>query len=99
MRAAGPDRWLGGCGCATGYRMNPFTAKVLEAADLLALARLDDDGAPSSGGLPRPQRARPVPDTIEGSSTDARGRGALRGPGQAEVSAPRTSRWCTRYLR
>ena len=34
-----------------------------------------------------------------GSSTDARGRGALRGPGQAEVRASRTSRRCTRYLR
>ena len=44
--------------------MNPFTAKVLEAADLLALARLDDDGAPCSGGLPRPQRALWVPKTV-----------------------------------
>jgi hypothetical protein len=76
--------------------MNPCTAKDLEAADLLALARLVDDGAPCSGGLPRPQLARTVPDMIEESSTDARGRGALRGTGQAEVSAPRTSRWCTR---
>jgi len=65
--------------------MNAFTAKDLEAADLLALARLDDDGAPCSGGPPRPQLARPVPDMIEGSSTGACGRGALRGPGQAEV--------------
>jgi hypothetical protein len=44
--------------------MNTFTAKDLEAADLLALARLDDDGAPCSGGPPRPQLARPIPDMI-----------------------------------
>jgi hypothetical protein len=33
--------------------MNAFTAKDLEAADLLALARLDDVGAPCSGGPAR----------------------------------------------
>ena len=37
--------------------MNTFTAKDLEAADLLALARLDDDGAPCSGG----RRVRSLP--------------------------------------
>ncbi|HEY5985514.1 MAG TPA: hypothetical protein VIV12_03895 [Streptosporangiaceae bacterium] len=30
--------------------MNAFTANGLEAADLLALARLDDDGAPCPAG-------------------------------------------------
>jgi hypothetical protein len=78
--------------------MNTFTAKDFKAADLLALARLDDDGAPCCSGLSRPQPASPVPDMIEGSSTDARGREALRGPGQAEVRASRPSR-CTRCLR
>jgi hypothetical protein len=51
-----------GSGSGSGDTMNTFTAKDLEAADLLALARLDDDGAPCSGGLPRPQLASPVPD-------------------------------------
>jgi hypothetical protein len=62
--------WPGGCGCGTGSgsgdTMNTFAAKDLEAADLLALARLDDDGAPCSGGLSRPQLARPVPDMTPG---------------------------------
>jgi hypothetical protein len=44
--------------------MNTFAAKDLEATDLLALARLDDDGAPCSGGPPHPQLARPIPDMI-----------------------------------
>lgn len=44
--------------------MNAFAADDLEttdveAADLLALARLDDDGAPC---LPRSQRSGPDPD-------------------------------------
>ena len=41
--------------------MNVFAAKELEAADLLALARLDDDGAPpavtpAGQGRPGPSR-------------------------------------------
>ena len=44
MPAAGPDR------AAPGYRggdiVNTFTSRDVEAADELALARLDDDGAP-----------------------------------------------------
>jgi len=44
MPAAGPDR------AAPGYRggdiVNTFTSRDVEAADRLALARLDDDGAP-----------------------------------------------------
>jgi hypothetical protein len=57
MRAAGPDPWPGGCGRGSGDTMNTFTAKDLGAADLLALARLDDDGAPCSGG----RRVRSLP--------------------------------------
>jgi hypothetical protein len=52
--------------------MNAFTANDLEAADLLALARLDDDGGPCSSGLPRSQPGRPDPD-------NDRGRAARRG--------------------
>lgn len=58
-----------GCGCGTGDTMDVFAANDLEAADLLALARLDDDGAPpavtpafgqgaAAGGEPG---SRPVP--------------------------------------
>ena len=45
MQAAGPDPWPGGCGCGSGATMNALAAQDIEAADLLALARLDDDGA------------------------------------------------------
>jgi hypothetical protein len=56
----------GGCGWGTGDTMNIFAADDLEAADLLALAlalaRLDDDGAPPAvtpatgqGAAPRDQ--------------------------------------------
>ena len=41
--------------------MSTFTASDLGVADLLALAGPDEDGAPCSGGPPRPQLARPVP--------------------------------------
>ena len=44
--------------------MNAFTVNDLEAADLLALARPGDDGAPCSGGPPRSQVAGAVPDMI-----------------------------------
>jgi hypothetical protein len=51
MPAAGPDR------AAPGYRggdiVNTFTSRDAEAADRLALARLDDDGAPPA--VTRPQ--------------------------------------------
>lgn len=46
LRAAGPHPWPGGCGCGTGDTMNVLAADELEAADVLALARLDDDGVP-----------------------------------------------------
>jgi hypothetical protein len=42
----GSRRRAGGCGCGPGDMMNVFAANDLEAADALALARLDDDGAP-----------------------------------------------------
>ncbi len=42
--------------------MNAFAASDLEAAD--PLARPGDDGAPCSGGPPRPQLDRRVPDMI-----------------------------------
>ncbi len=46
VASRGPDPWPGGCGCGTGDTMTLFAANDLEAADRLALARLDDDGAP-----------------------------------------------------
>jgi hypothetical protein len=39
--------------------MKDFAADDLEAADLLALARLDDDGAPAAATLPRPADTAP----------------------------------------
>jgi hypothetical protein len=37
-----------------GDVMNTFISSALDAADLLALARLDDDGAPPAVGSPQP---------------------------------------------
>jgi hypothetical protein len=44
--------------------MSAFTACDLEAADLMALARPGDGGAPCSGGPPRSEVAGAVPDMI-----------------------------------
>ena len=54
--------------------MTTLTTHDLDAADLLALARLDDDGAPCPGGRPRPQPACPAPDLTPAARepTDAR---------------------------
>ena len=41
MHAAGPDPWPGGCECGGGDTMNALAANDFEAADLLALARLE----------------------------------------------------------
>ena len=50
MQAAGPDSWPGGCECGSGATMNALAAGDIKAADLLALARLGDDGAPGRCG-------------------------------------------------
>ena len=55
--------------------MNVFAADDLEAADLLALARLDDDGAPPAV-TPPPAR-------------DGRGRHVIRLAGAGQVTASR----------
>jgi hypothetical protein len=49
MHAAGPDPWPGGCERGGGDTMTAPAADDLEAAGLLALARLDD-GAPGRSG-------------------------------------------------
>jgi hypothetical protein len=64
MQVAGPDPWPGGCGCGSGDTMNALAANDPGAADLLALARLDDDGAPGRRGPPWSHPGRPVPDMI-----------------------------------
>jgi hypothetical protein len=51
--------WPGG----SGATMNALAAQDIEAADLLALARLDD-GAPGRCGPPWLQPGRPEPDMI-----------------------------------
>jgi hypothetical protein len=55
--------------------MNAFTAHDLEAEDLLALARLDDDGAPPAVTPPQ--------------ASDGQGRRAIRLAGTGQVSARR----------
>src|SRR6266436_3877101 len=85
MRAAGPDPWPGSC--VRGDTMNAFAADDLEAADveaadLLALARLDDDGAPC---LSRSQPAGPHQD-------NDRDRAACRGSAAAADSPAKGQR-------
>jgi hypothetical protein len=46
MRAAGPDHRR--LGQRNGDIMNALTLRDARAADMLALARLDDDGAPAA---------------------------------------------------
>jgi hypothetical protein len=72
MQAAGPDSWPGGCECGSGDTMNALAAQDVEAADLLALARLDDDGAPGRCGTPWAQPGRPVPEMIAEAPARAR---------------------------
>jgi hypothetical protein len=51
--------------------MNAFAADDLAAADLLALARLDDGGAPSPGSVARSQPAGLNPDNDRGDDIHA----------------------------
>jgi hypothetical protein len=51
MPAEGPDR--AGPGYRSGEIVSTFTSRDVEAADELALARLDDDGAPSAVTWPQ----------------------------------------------
>jgi len=79
--------------------MNALAAQDIEAADLLALARLDDDGAPGRCGPPWSYPGRPVPDMIATAQepTDPRsppetsGRHGVAGrsPGHPPVTASR----------
>jgi hypothetical protein len=63
--------------------MKDFAAGDLQAADLLALARLDDDGAPPAAATrPRPCQHRAAPVHIPDGS-------APRPPSQAALLAPR----------
>src|SRR5260221_13109400 len=97
MQTAGPEPWPGGCGCGSGATMNALAAQDIEAADLLALALLDDDGAPGRCGPPWSQPGRPGPDMIATAQqpTDPRSppetsgghRAAGRAPGDPPVTA------------
>ena len=74
MRAAGPDPWPGGRGYGSGDTMNTF-ADHPEAADLLALARPGDGGAPLAVTSPQ--------------ASDGQGRHAIRLSGAGQVTASR----------
>src|SRR5258708_36180064 len=91
MHAAGPDPRPGGCGCGRGATMNALAAQDIEAADLLALARLDDDGAPGRCGPPWSQPGRPEPDMIATAQqpTDPRPPPETSGGHRAADPAPR----------
>jgi hypothetical protein len=78
MPAAGPDQ------AAPGYRggdiVNTFTSRDAAAADELALARLDDDGAPPPVTWPQVgdshdrdpiRRCQPAPDVPAGAPAPA----------------------------
>jgi hypothetical protein len=93
MQAAGPDPWPGSCACGQGETMNAVTASDLEAsdieaADLPALARLDDDGAPHSSGLPRFQPGRPCPDNDRGAAACRGSAAAADDPGRRRQPIP-----------
>jgi len=60
--------------------MNAVTASDLEAADLLALARLDDDGAPCPSGLHSHSQAAPARTMIAAAPPRIRARCAPPGP-------------------
>ena len=51
--------------------MKDFAADDLQAADLLALARLDDDGAPPAATRPRPASTAPRRYAYPGGSAPA----------------------------
>jgi hypothetical protein len=76
-------------------------AAEVEAADLLALARLDDDGAPCPGVVPRPQPRSTGPDKDRGpgvsrgsaAAADDRARGQPRAR-RAGFSRPEPAAAC-----
>ena len=55
----------------TGDTMKGFAADDLQAGDLLALARLDDDGAPPAATRPRPAGTAPRRYAYPGGSAPA----------------------------
>jgi hypothetical protein len=72
--------------------MSAFTAKGLEgadieAADLLAMARLDDDGAPYPSDLRRPQPGLPHPDSDDGRAACRRSAVAADDPARRQRRA------------
>ena len=62
--------------------MKDFAADDLRAADLLALARLDDDGAPAAATRPRRASTAPCRYAYPGGSVP-------RPPSQTALLAPR----------
>ena len=66
----------------TGDTMKGFAADDLQAGDLLALARLDDDGAPPAATRPRPDSTAPRRYAYPGGS-------APRPPSQPALLTPR----------
>jgi hypothetical protein len=68
--------------------MTTFTAHDLDAADLLALARLDDDGAPCPRDRPRPQPARPAPDSTPAAREPTDARPPVVSPGTSGGRSP-----------
>jgi len=82
--------------------MNALADHDLAAADLLALARLDDDGAPGRCGPPWSQPGRPVPDMITTAQKPVEPRpppetsgghsAVARSPGHPPVAASRAGK-------
>jgi Family of unknown function (DUF5994) len=60
-------------GAMDDWPAGDLDATEAQAADLLALARLDDDGAPDAGVLPRSQSAREADGNVEASGGDGGG--------------------------
>ena len=69
--------------------MKDFAADDLQAADLLALARLDDDGAPPAATRPRRASTAPRRYADPGGSAPRRpSQAALLAPGSQPGSRP-----------
>jgi hypothetical protein len=71
------------------FAADDFEAADVEAADLLAVARLDDDGAPCPCGPPHSEPGRPSPDNDRSAAACHGSAAAADGPARRQRRARR----------
>lgn len=71
------------------FAANDFEVADVEAADLLALARLDDDGAPCPSGLSQSEPGRPYPENDRGAAACRGSAAAADDPARGQRRARR----------